>query len=374
MSNYDSFWNTLPHPIIGLAPMNGVTDHPFRHIQKKHGAPMLLFTEFTPVNGLRAGATTLLRDLMYDETQRPVIAQIYGNRPDDFYRAAIVCCQLGFDGIDINMGCPSRSVTFSGSGASLIRTPALAQEIVHATKRGVRDWFNGATVRDCAGVRNRFANPVEALQAQLPPGLRKRRCVPVSIKTRIGYDEPQIDEWIPVLLACEPVAITIHGRTLTQGYAGEADWDAIERAVELAQGTGILILGNGDVVSMQDAYTRAQASGVDGVLIGRASYGNPYVFLESGQPVDDNGKLYSQTEAKYQLLHVAVEHARLYEESFADLKGYHFLPMRKHFGWYARRVPGASYLRRSLLQASSVQEAATAIDEYFEYRKGWRQS
>ncbi len=371
MSDSNDFWHTLPRPIIGLSPMNGVTDHPFRHIQKKHGAPMLVFTEFTPVNGLRAGAKVLLKDLMYDESQRPVIAQIYGHTPDDFYQAAIVCCQLGFDGIDINMGCPSRSVTFAGSGAGLIRTPELAQEIVHATKRGVRDWTNGATVRDCPRVRGRFATAVELLHAQLPPAVRVRRCIPVSVKTRIGYDAPQIDEWIPTLLATEPAAISIHGRTLTQGYAGEADWDAIAQAVELARGSGVPILGNGDVVSMQDARERASASGVDGVLIGRASYGNPYVFLD-GDPAVNGDDSASETEANYRLLHVAKEHARLFEQRFSGLKGYHFLPMRKHLGWYARRVPGASYLRRTLLQTSSVEEAVAAIDEYFDYRESWR--
>ena len=152
MSQSTTFWETLPRPIIGLSPMNGVTDHAFRHIQKKHGNPMLLYTEFTSVDGICAGASALLKDFLYDESQRPIIAQIYGRTPGNFHQTAMLLCQLGFDGIDINMGCPSRSIAHSGSGAGLIRTPSLAQEIVRATRRGVQDWLNGATVRDCADV------------------------------------------------------------------------------------------------------------------------------------------------------------------------------------------------------------------------------
>ena len=131
-----TFWDTLQRPIIGLSPMNGVTDHAFRHIQKRHGNPMLLFTEFTSVDGICAGASALLKDFLYDESQRPIVAQIYGRIPGNFYQTAILLCQLGFDGIDINMGCPAKSVANSGAGAGLIRTPKLAQEIVRATKRG----------------------------------------------------------------------------------------------------------------------------------------------------------------------------------------------------------------------------------------------
>ena len=129
--------------------MNGVTDHPFRHIQKRYGCPDVVMTEFTPVGGICAGADAMLKDLLYDETQRPIVAQVYGNAPHNFHTAAIILCQLGFDGIDINMGCPSRAVASGGSGAALIRTPELAQQIIRETKRGVADWMNGKTIRDC---------------------------------------------------------------------------------------------------------------------------------------------------------------------------------------------------------------------------------
>ena len=370
----NTFWHTLPRPIIGLAPMNGVTDQPFRHIQRKYGNPALLITEFTPVNGISAGARALLKDLMYDESQRPIIAQVYGNKPQDFYNAAIVCCQLGFDGLDINMGCPSRSVTGSGSGAGLIRTPDLAQEIIRTAKQGVQDWQNGALVSDCHRMPARFIKPVEALHDMLPQAYQERRPVPVSVKTRLGYDVSQVEDWIPVLLDCEPAAITIHGRTLTQGYAGEADWDEIGKAVELAHGSGVLVLGNGDLQSLEDAYEHAKTYRVDGALIGRASYGNPFVFTNDDAEAPDLDVDATETGAPYRILHIAMEHARLYEASFGSRKGYHFLPMRKHLGWYVKRVPGASYLRRSLLQCSSVEEAVALINEYFEYRRNWNRN
>ena len=344
--------------------MNGVTDHPFRYIQKKHGNPMLLFTEFTSVDGICAGASALLKDFLYDESQRPVIAQIYGRIPCNFYQTAIILCQLGFDGIDINMGCPSKSIANAGAGAGLIRTPSLAQEIVRATKRGVQDWLNGATVRDCVEVPAKLAKEVEARHRALPSEYQQRRPLPVSVKTRIGYSTSQVKEWIPQLLESEPVAITIHGRTLTQGYSGDSNWDEIGKAANLAQGSGTLILGNGDLRSLDDAYCRIQRYGVDGALIGRASYGNPYLFRREDAP--------AQQEAdKYAMLHIALEHARLYDKSFGRMERYQFLPMRKHLGWYVRYLPGASHLRRTLVQVSTLDEAVSAIDNYLAYRREW---
>ncbi len=353
--------------------MNGVTDHAFRHIQKKHGKPALLYTEFTSVDGLCFGASALLRDLLYDESQRPIIAQVYGCIPHNFYRAAIVLCQLGFDGIDINMGCPSKSIAQRGAGAALIQTPQLAQEIVAAARRGVQDWLHGATVRQTADIPAALAAQVEARHRRLPAAFRQRRPIPVSVKTRIGYASPQVAEWIPQLLASEPAAISLHGRTLAQGYSGTADWDAIGRAAELARGSGTAILGNGDIRSVADARRRSADYGVDGALIGRASYGNPYVFRVEGRAAHaPNGAPSARHDPDpHALFHIALEHARLFEASFARLEGYHFLPMRKHLGWYVRATPGARHLRRELGLTSSLGEAVAAIERYLAYRLDW---
>ncbi len=167
-----TFWQTLPRPLFGLAPMNGITDHPFRHIQKKYGNPPLLYTEFTGVERVTIGDRDLLRDFLYDESQRPIIGQIYGHQPALFRRMAVMLCELGFDGIDINMGCPTRAVADRGSGAGLILTPLLAQEIIRETKAGVADWHNGASVRNDPGVPRRFVEEVETRHRALPVAAR----------------------------------------------------------------------------------------------------------------------------------------------------------------------------------------------------------
>jgi len=355
-----TFWEMLPRPILALSPMDGVTDQPFRHIQKKYGNPMLLYTEFTNAEGLCLSNGRLLRDLLYDEIQRPIIGQIFGKNPYFFHQAAIVLCELGFDGIDINMGCPSKTVASSGSGAGLIRTPKLAQEIVRATKQGVQDWLNGATVHDCPEIKGRVAAQILAHRSQLPPAYQERRAIPVSLKTRVGYDTPIIATWLPYLLEVEPVAIALHGRTLGQGYSGEANWEEVGKAVALAKGSGTLLLGNGDVLSLDKAQQRVQDYGVDGVLIGRATYGNPF-FFQGVQPVADG-----EPVDRAHVLHLAqimLEHLQLYAETYSRYEKYSFHPMRKHLGWYARQMHGGKRLRVPLMQSDSPQEVAQILTE-----------
>ena len=277
---------------------------------------------------------------------------------------AVMLCQLGFDGIDINMGCPSPSVVHRGSGAGLIQTPRLANAIVKATKQGIVDWCNGATFRDDPGAPDHLIQRVEARHGRLPSPFQQRRAIPVSVKTRIGYSSPQIPTWIPELLESEPAAIAIHGRTLQQGYAGRADWDEIARAAELAQATPSLILGNGDIRSLDDAHHRIETCKLDGVLIGRASYGNPFVFRREHEQEPS-------PEDKYRLLRIAQEHAQLYEASISRQIGHRFMPMRKHLGWYARNLPGAVGLRRELVQASGVADVEVILERYFLRRQRW---
>ena len=131
------FWGEMEKPVIGLAPMDGVTDAPFRYMVAKYGKPSLQMTEFTNVEGLARGAVKMLQAFIYDEIERPIVAQIYGTEPDSYYKAAVMLARMGFDGIDINMGCPATKVAKSGSGAGLIRTPELAKELVRMTKKGV---------------------------------------------------------------------------------------------------------------------------------------------------------------------------------------------------------------------------------------------
>jgi tRNA-dihydrouridine synthase len=334
--------------------MDGVTDHPFRFITKKYGQPAIIYTEFTSVEGVCHNAERLLKDFLYDESQRPIIGQIYGTTPDFFRQTAIALCQLGFDGIDINMGCPAKNVAHSGAGATLITTPILAQEIVNATKLGISQWQNGMSVTDCPNLSPGIMQKVSTINQQLPVVYQSRdRQIPVSVKTRIGYDKKAILDWLPYLLEVEPAAVAIHGRILKQYYTGQADWEEIGKAVELAKGSQTLILGNGDVQSYDDAMSKVATYGVDGVLIGRGSMGNPAIFTKE-----------PSWSAGTNIFSIALEHAQLFEATYHQEINYSFLPMRKHLGWYVRSIPNASAIRVELFQATSAVEVQTIFDRH----------
>jgi tRNA-dihydrouridine synthase len=355
-------WRNLTQPIVGLSPMDGVGDQPFRTIQAKYGRPDLIYTEFSRVEGIcRAKQPNVLQNFLFDSTQQPIIAQIYGVDPSSFRQVAIVACQLGFAGVDINMGCPSRGVAGGGAGAGLIRAPHLAQEIVRATKAGVRAWVDGATVRDCPGIHASVAAAVEARQAALPNS-ELRYPIPVSVKTRIGYDEPDVRAWIETLLAVGPAAIALHGRTLSQRYSGQADWDAIGHAAEIARGSGTFILGNGDVKSRADGVRQAARYHLDGVLIGRAAMGDPFVFR-----TDHRG------DPDHRLASIAVEHSLLFEATYADHPRYRFVPMRKHLNAYARRIGLPTKTRVRLLHTHSPDDVRAILHAALEVtpEEGW---
>ena len=347
------FWSQLAKPIIGLSPMDGVTDFPFRHITKKYGQPALIYTEFTSVEGLGHGAVQLLKDFLYDEIQRPIIGQIYGTTPQFFRQVATLLCELGFDGIDINMGCPAKNVAHSGAGAALIKTPQLAQEIIRETKAGVADWLNGKTTVDCPDISPEIADEVKKRHQQLPAQFQERRAVPVSIKTRIGYETPVIAQWISTLLEMEPAAIAVHGRTLKQQYGGQASWEEIGKAAELARGTNTLILGNGDIKSLADAHHKISTFGTDGALLGRITMGNPFVFRGD-----------TELPSTEQLFKIAYEHAQIFEGAFSHQENYNFLPMRKHLGWYVHDIPNAAEMRQKIYRTNSSVEFAAVMAAY----------
>lgn len=347
-----NFWRSLPKPIIGLSPMDGVTDYPFRHIQKKYGKPDVVITEFTSVEGVCHGATHLLKDFQFDETQRPIVAQIYGTTPDSFRQTAIILCELGFDGIDINMGCPAKNVAHSGAGAALIKTPKLAQQIIAAVQQGVTEWQTGATTDNCPDITSKIRTEVKARLDKVPEAYKDRsRSIPVSVKTRIGYSEPVIEDWIPTLLEMKLATISLHGRTLTQHYSGSANWEVIGKAAELCKQSQTIILGNGDVSSREDALEKIRTYGVDGVLIGRASMGYPFIFQDT----------VPQSPSLFQ---VALEHSRLYEEQYQHLENYSFLPMRKHLGWYVKAIPHATEIRVKLFQSNTSHEVEDILSKY----------
>ncbi len=355
-----SFWQTLPHPIIALAPMDGVSDAPFRLIQTQIGRPDIVFTEFTNVQGLWRGDIRLLDAFLFDDAERPAVAQIFGSTPPDFYRAAMMVCELGFDGVDINMGCPSKCVAGKGGGAGLIREPLVAQEIVRATKQGVEDWANGQTLEGIGLAPERIARIRQMNAARRAPIIRRR--LPVSVKTRLGYDCIIIEDWVKVLLEVEPVAISLHGRTLRQMYTGSANWEAIARAAAIVRQTPTLILGNGDLHTPDEVLRRLDETGVHGVLIGRASMGNPWLFrdIRAALAGRDAG---AARPTPGERLRVALRHVRLFSALLPD---HRFIELRKHLSWYCRDFYEAGTLRRQLVQANSLSEVEQLIEDALE--------
>lgn len=340
---HKGFWATLPTPIIGLAPMDGVTDVVFRSLVHKYSNPTLMITEFVSVEGMCVGnPEKLFIPFLFEESKRPILAQVFGSDPDAFYRAAIMVAHMGFDGIDINMGCPAKNISARGAGAGLIRTPNLAREIIKAVQQGVSDYTNGRGIDDI----NIPTKTKAYLHTHYPVGGTK--LLPISIKTRIGYDEVVVESWIENLLSCEPANISIHGRTLEQMYSGRADWEAIGRGAALIHQTTTTVLGNGDVDSISDAHQKIAHYQVDGVLIGRATFGNPWLF--SPQPVSPIDKLT-----------VALEHSKLYEQWFGTE---FFHPMRKHLSWYSHGFVGAKELRLALIKANNASDVETILQSF----------
>lgn len=332
------FWQTISLPIIGLAPMDGVTDAAYRYIMAKYGRPDVIITEFTAAEGIRASAVRLLDDFYYNPLERPVVAQLFGSDPAAFFIAAVVASALGFDGIDINMGCPAKNITERGAGAALILDPERAKEIVRQTRAGTQAWAGGMNL-DELPLSEEILTKIKQRQEELSlPASRSE--LPLSIKTRLGVQESVIHDWVQHLLEVEPVAISVHGRTLKQLYTGLADWDAISQAAALIHTTSTLALGNGDVKSLADAQERIQTYHLDGVLIGRATFGNPWLFQEQEAPLTER-------------LRVALEHAEYLQSA---LEGRGFIRIRKHLLDYTKDFPGAKELRQRLMKITTLAE------------------
>jgi nifR3 family TIM-barrel protein len=297
--------------------MADVTDEAFRLIITKYGKPDILWTEFTSADGLcnPDGRKALKVNLLFAPKERPIVAQLFSSNPERMREAAKYAASLGFDGIDINMGCPDRKIEKSGAGAALIKNPKLAREIIRAAKTGA-------------------------------PNL------PVSVKTRLGYNVDELEKWLPEILAEEPVAVTIHARTRKEMSEVPAHWDRVKRAVDIRneKGSRALILGNGDALDLKDANEKAKDSGADGIMLGRAIFGNPWLF--------DSKKRSVSTKEK---LTVMAEHARLFEKLF---KRKNFAIMKKHFKAYCSGFDGAKELRSNLMETKNSKEVTAIVKKY----------
>lgn len=317
-----NFWTQLKKekkgkPILVLAPMANVTDVAFRHVIAKYGKPDVMWTEFVSADGLLSpGRENLLYDLKYDaNTERPIIAQLFTGHADKMRDAGKLIADLGFDGIDINMGCPDRSVEKQGGGAAMIKNKDSAKEVIESARES---------------------------------GL------PVSVKTRIGYNKIEIDTWIRFLLEQHLSALTIHLRTRKEMSDVPAHWDLMKEIVALRDEVSpeTLIIGNGDVASIADAKIKAQESGCDGVMIGRGIFGNPWLF---------SGKIVSDISVK-ERLGVMLEHTKLFEKYLGSVKSFAF--MKKHFKAYVSGWDGAKELRVRLMETTSAEEVEGIVGEY----------
>jgi nifR3 family TIM-barrel protein len=339
-----NFWQDLKKPFFCLAPMSDVTDIAFRFILAKYGKDrenkdrVVFWTEFVAADGLanKLAKKKLSHMLEYSERERPIVAQVFGANPENMKKACQYVASLGFDGIDINMGCPDKSVVAQGAGAGLIKTPKLAREIIQAAHAGIT----------AAGMH-----------------------IPVSVKTRIGFNKEDIDGWIPELLKEDISALTIHLRTAKELSLVPAKWEYIKQIKKLIEKSGkdILLIGNGDVVDLKDAENKALEYGCDGVMIGRGIFGNPFFFSMKNVLSEAEGWVPITLEEKLRIL---IEHVQIFDEKLLKPKHKNFATMKKHFKAYVNGFPacagrdGAKELRVKLMETENSNEVAKIINDF----------
>lgn len=300
MSN---IWQTLPKPIFCLAPMFGATDSAFRQILSEIGKPDLMFTEFINVQQIFSPETKATTQLLsYFPIEQPLIAQLWGLDPELFEAAADLIVAAGFQGIDLNFGCPEKAVVKKGAGAALIDNPDLAGKIIQATLKGARGRL------------------------------------PLSVKTRLGYKTINTEPWFKFLLNFDLTAITIHCRTAKEMSVGPTHWDEIAKIVQLKNkyNPKTLIIGNGDIFTRAIAYQRIKETKIDGVMIGRGVFKNPWIFNSVPE------RHYSQAEK----IAAWKRHLKIYQTTWGKTKPIH--PLKRFLKVYLKGFPGALTLRTNL--------------------------
>lgn len=322
-------WNDQKRPILALAPMAGYTDTAYRQLIKGIEPRTICFTEFTSTEGIVYGSKNTLRQLDFNpDEERPLIAQIFGKKPENFTQAARLVEEMGVDAIDLNMGCPAKKVVSSDHGSALLKNPALALKIIEATVAGTS--------------------------------------LPVSVKTRIGIsqlDLPWLVQFCKDMESAGASLITIHGRTAKQAYTGQADWTPI---YEVKRNVGIPVLGNGDICSAADAVEKL--GNLDGVMVGRGTMGNPWLMREIAaafyQDEAAGDLTYSAPQTFTEKLPYVLRHCELMVESKGEDRG--IKEMRKHFVGLLKGFHGASKYRASVVQISTLEEARRVLTEIAE--------
>ncbi|HSA83798.1 MAG TPA: tRNA-dihydrouridine synthase [Patescibacteria group bacterium] len=314
-----TFWQDLPRPFTVLAPLDGVTDVVFRQIITDIGKPDVLFTEFTPVEGfVSKGRKRVEENFLFTPSQKPIIAQIWGTKPEQFYIVAKELSGRGFVGIDINMGCPERVVVKNGACSALIKNPSLAAEIIQATKEGAGE-------------------------------------LPVSVKTRIGFSQPIIDEWIRFILQQNIAALTVHLRTVAEMSAVDAHWELMTEVMRLRDEISpqTIVIGNGDITSLAEIEEKYNKYGCDGFMVGRGIFANPWIF---------NKEVCMEEKTVEERVSLYLKHIDLFEKQW---KGTHNFALLKKFAkTYISNFPEASELRVKLMESKRIEELRQTLLEY----------
>ena len=338
-------------PTIGLAPVDGVTDAAFRQVTDEIGKPDVMYTEFVTTEGLFKGRETLLHALDKHKSKTPIIAQFFGPHPEYYEYAFFIAAELGFAGVDVNMGCPDTNIVKKGGGAALLLDLPRARAIIRVLLQAREEWSNGKRLSD-TNLPEHMKTAVKQLNRSksvksVKPAQTGSTDLPISVKTRIGYHESQVADVIPYLIESGVERIALHGRTFDQRYTGQADWDEIARAKELTKGTNVQLWGNGDITSVADAKAKIAQYKVDGALIARAAFGNPWIF---------SGRIPSFEERKITMLYHAVRFLDFRPD--LDLR-----PMRKHLTWYCKGVEGSAKLREKLMKVITLNNLENILTE-----------
>ncbi|HLR92264.1 MAG TPA: tRNA-dihydrouridine synthase [Atopostipes sp.] len=314
----ENFWNELPRPFFVLAPMEDVTDVVFRHVIKEAAEPDVYFTEFTNAESYNHpdGRDSVRGRLTFTEDEQPIVAHIWGDKPEHFKKMSIDMAKAGFKGIDINMGCPVANVAKNGKGAGLIRRPEVAADLIQAAKAG---------------------------------------SIPVSVKTRLGY--VKVEEWVDWLthlLEQDIANLSIHLRTRAEMSKYDAHWDVIPEIKKLRDeiAPNTLLTINGDIPNRQVGLKLVEKYGVDGIMIGRGVFTNPFAFEEEAR--DHSPK---------ELLDLFRLHLDLFDEN-QKVEDRPFKPLRRFFKIYVRGIPGAANLRHQLMETENTDEVREMLDAF----------
>ncbi len=308
----------IEHPYI-LAPMAGVTDLPFRLLCKEQGAGLLCM-EMVSAKALQYNNKNTKALLAIHPEEYPVSLQLFGSDPYIISEQAKRIEELPFQILDINMGCPVPKVVKNGEGSALMKNPRLVYNIVYHTARAIKK--------------------------------------PVTVKIRKGFDENHINapEIAKIIEEAGGAAVAVHGRTREQYYSGKADWDIIR---QVKQAVSIPVIGNGDVSSAKKAVDMQMATGCDGVMIGRAAQGNPWIFSELLE-YEKTGVAAPRPD-KETIRNTMLRHARLQIEFKGEYLG--IREMRKHVAWYTKGMEGSAKLRDEINRVETYEELAELIEK-----------